>query len=60
MGCRMTKKSSSKKKDAENKNNSNRLHPPDLDALKRKDLQKLCKAFHLKANGKVYTVHVRL
>ena len=56
----MTKKSSSKKKDAENKNNSNRLHPPDLDALKRKDLQKLCKAFHLKANGKVYTVHVRL
>lgn len=48
----MTKKSSSKKKDAENKNNSNRLHPPDLDALKRKDLQKLCKAFHLKANGK--------
>lgn len=49
MGCRMSKKS---KKQTSVESQDNSVCPPDLDAMKRRDLQRLCKSFNLKAIGK--------
>lgn len=49
MGCRMTKKS---KKTAESQDESNGACPSNLDSMKRRDLQKLCKSLNLRAVGK--------
>lgn len=51
MGCRMTKKS---KKTAESQDESNGACPSNLDSMKRRDLQKLCKSLNLRAVGKVW------
>ena len=51
MGCRMTK-SKKAKKNAQTEDNHIECLPEDLDSLKRKDLQKLCKTYKLKAIGK--------
>ena len=52
MGCRMSKAKKSKKNASAEENHIESL-PADLDTMKRKDLQKLCKKHKLKAIGKV-------
>ena len=53
MGCRMTKKS---KKNVRGKENHVEIIPDDLEGMKRKELQKLCKTHKLKAIGKVVLI----
>lgn len=52
MGCRMTKGKRAKKNVKKEENHIENI-PDDLESMKRKDLQKLCKTYNLKANGKV-------
>ena len=52
MGCRMTKRKRAMKNVQTGEDHIERL-PEDLDTMKRKDLQKLCKTYKLKAIGKV-------
>ena len=52
MGCRMTKSRKAKKNVQTQENHIESL-PDDLESMKRKDLQKLCKTYKLKAIGKV-------
>ncbi|XP_028413225.1 developmental pluripotency-associated protein 2-like isoform X2 [Dendronephthya gigantea] len=51
MGCRMTKGKRAKKNVQKDENHIESI-PDDLESMKRKDLQKLCKTYNLKANGK--------
>ena len=52
MGCRMSKAKKSKKNAHADEAHIESL-PADLDTMKRKDLQRLCKKHKLKAVGKV-------
>ena len=51
MGCRMTKGKKAKKNVQTEDNHIENIS--DLETMKRKDLQKLCKKYKLKAVGKV-------
>ena len=55
MGCRMSKAKKSKKNAHADEAHIESL-PADLDTMKRKDLQRLCKKHKLKAVGKVVMI----